>query len=210
MKSENLKTPEELETAFLNEIAKHIAKKGKKAICWNDGMSCENIDSKIIMQYWKDDKKHTSLAKSLVEKGYQTIISPFKHYYLDYNYGITPLKKTYNYQFPFHSQHILGVEAPIWTEYISSISRLEYLAYPRLFAVAEKGWSNRDDYDSFLARLDVFKNKLDSLGINYAPLSEVNPFFLKRWFLKLSFYFNAVDKNIINSFRLLHKYKNRK
>ncbi|HOR17791.1 MAG TPA: beta-N-acetylhexosaminidase [Bacilli bacterium] len=210
MKSENLKTPEELETAFLNEIAKHIAKKGKKTICWNDGMSCETIDSKIIMQYWKDDKKHTSLAKNLVEKGYQTIISPFKHYYLDYNYGITPLKKTYNYQFPFHSQHIIGVEAPIWTEYISSISRLEYLAYPRLFAVAEKGWSNRDDYDSFLARLDVFKNKLDSLGINYAPLSEVNPFFLKRWFLKLSFYFNAVDKNIINSFRLLHKYKNRK
>ncbi|MFA6611419.1 MAG: beta-N-acetylhexosaminidase [Bacilli bacterium] len=210
MKKENLTTPEELETYFLNQMTTYLTTKGKKVICWNDGMTCEGINNNIIMQYWKDDKEHTTLAVDQVAKGRKTIVSPFKNYYLDYNYGITPLKTTYNYQHPFDHDLIIGVEAPIWTEYVRSIDRFEYLVYPRLLAVAERGWTKEPNYPDFISSLYVFQNKLHSMGINGAPLSAVNPFFLKRWLLRLSFYGSVVDKNIIKSFQLLYEYKKKK
>ena len=36
---------------------------------------------------------------------------------------------------------ILGVEAPLWTETLASMEDLEYMAFPRLPAAAEIGWS---------------------------------------------------------------------
>ncbi|MDD4056906.1 MAG: family 20 glycosylhydrolase, partial [Bacilli bacterium] len=179
-------------------------------ICWNDGMVYKDTDSNIIMQYWKDDKEHTALAIDQVAKGRKAIVSPFQNYYLDYNYGITPLKTTYNYHHPFNNEGVIGVEAPIWTEYVSAIDRLEYLVYPRLLAVAERGWTKIPNYPDFIKSLHVFQNRLHSMGINGAPLSAVNPFFLKRWLLRLSFYGSVVDKNIIKSFQLLYEYKKKK
>ncbi len=207
MKKENLKTPEELETYFLNRITQYLSTKGKKVICWNDGMTCDNIDHRIIMQYWKDNKEHTSLAITQAANGRKVIISPFSNYYLDYNYGITPLKKTYTYHHPLKNDSVIGVEAPIWTEYIDSVDKLEQLTYPRLLAVAERGWTNNFNYSDFIKRVAFFETKLNSLNIKFAPLSEVNPFLVKRWFLKLSFYFKAIDKNIVKSLQLLRKYK---
>jgi hexosaminidase len=46
---------------------------------------------------------------------------------------------------------------------------MEYMAYPRMFAIAEAGWSPErlKDFEEFLSRLDILKKRYDAIGINY-------------------------------------------
>ena len=68
-------------------------------------------------------------------------------------------------------EQILGVEAPLWSETISEISELEYLAFPRVIGYSELSWSlpeNRDweDYKVRLANQAPF---LERMNVNYYP-----------------------------------------
>ena len=211
IKEKGLKDEEELETFFINHMASYLMSKGKKVICWNDGMKGNMVKDDIIMQYWKDNEEFTQKAITEANTGRSIIISPFTKYYLDYNYGITSLKKTYTFK-PLlkgmkNSPKILGVEAPLWTEYVDSLGYMEYLTYPRLIAIAEVGWSeDNDNYDDFLTRLKSFNEILDEEKINYAPITKVNPSKLEGFGLKLKFYFKAVDKSILKSLWQVKKY----
>jgi hexosaminidase len=46
---------------------------------------------------------------------------------------------------------------------------MEYMAFPRAFAIAETGWTpdRLKDFEDFLARLEVLKKRYDAIGINY-------------------------------------------
>ena len=50
------------------------------------------------------------------------------------------------------------------------------MTYPRILAVAETGWTPRDDknLDDFNKRLEVHKKRLDYLNVNYfgAPINK--------------------------------------
>lgn len=64
--------------------------------------------------------------------------------------------------------NILGVEAPIWTEYIEDNNRLEEMMFPRVLAVAETGWSgNNQNYNDFLDRIEPAEKMLKSNGIRF-------------------------------------------
>ncbi|MDO8679880.1 MAG: family 20 glycosylhydrolase [Acidobacteriota bacterium] len=64
---------------------------------------------------------------------------------------------------------ILGVEAPLWSETIANIRDVEFLAFPRLVAVAEIGWSpaDRRDWESFRERLGAHGPRWTALGVNF-------------------------------------------
>ncbi|WP_431280469.1 family 20 glycosylhydrolase [Leifsonia poae] len=67
--------------------------------------------------------------------------------------------------------HILGVEAPVWTETLATIDDVEEMVFPRLAAVAEVGWSPApaDTEDVSVARdFDTFAARLASLGQHWA------------------------------------------
>ncbi|MNL19291.1 N,N'-diacetylchitobiase precursor [compost metagenome] len=64
----------------------------------------------------------------------------------------------------------MGVSGCVWTEHIPSVSKLQYMIFPRLFALAETGWTaeNDKDYQSFAeTRLSRHLQKLDKKGYNY-------------------------------------------
>jgi hexosaminidase len=46
---------------------------------------------------------------------------------------------------------------------------MEYMAYPRMFAISEIGWTPayKKDFEDFLARLKVQSLRYDKIGINY-------------------------------------------
>jgi hexosaminidase len=69
------------------------------------------------------------------------------------------------------ARHIMGVQGQLWAEYLPTPEQVEYMAFPRLTALAEVGWSSlpRPDYASFLERLPAHLKRLDVLGINYRP-----------------------------------------
>ncbi|MFX0144908.1 MAG: family 20 glycosylhydrolase, partial [Candidatus Hodarchaeota archaeon] len=123
-------------------------------------------------------------------RGGNVIMSNFKYTYLDHSYSFTPLKKAYQFE-PIpqnlnkkYYKHVLGLEPPMWGEYIPNTRRLEWQTFPRLIAFAEIGWTPKikKDYIFFLKRLTKVLNRLDIIGINYGKLHEVKGSFFKRLF----------------------------
>ena len=83
-----------------------------------------------------------------------------------------------------YHKHILGLEAPLWSEYVPNIKRLEWQTFPRLIAFAETGWTPKikKNFKSFQNRLKYFLKRFDMIGINYATFREVKSNVLRRLF----------------------------
>ena len=69
------------------------------------------------------------------------------------------------------SRLVLGLQGQLWTEIVPSLRRIGYQIFPRLFAVAESGWTplgKRLSYDDFFKAADREYRRLEAMGVNYA------------------------------------------
>lgn len=180
IKDEGLKNEEELQGYFANRIIAHLEAKGKKVLAWNESLNSGIVNKNTIICDWMD---RSNKCEDFANAGGTIIVEDFYHYYLDYPYGMTPLKKTYTYN-PYlkklnetGKKGVLGVETPIWTEYVEDFDRMCYMCFPRMIAVAERGWVSPAgaNYKSFLIRLRNEKEPLAKLGIKMADESEWDP-----------------------------------
>ena len=115
-------------------------------------------------------------------------MSPHTFYYLDYYQsidvenepfgigGYLPVETCYSYE-PCPDtmtddvkKHIIGVQANLWTEYVSTNEHLEYMLLPRLAALSEVQWCNADrkDWERFFDSADEFCRIYETMGYNYA------------------------------------------
>ncbi len=172
--SEGLKNEEELQGWFVNRIVDFLAQRGRKAVVWNESLKSGLVRNSVTVQQWMDRKKH---SVHYANRGGKIIVSDFFHYYVDYPYGMTPLKKTYKFS-PFikglsakGKNNVIGVETPLWTEYVDSFDRFCYQGFPRFTAVAETGWTKPEnkDYEDFRRRFEIFAYTLRGMGIYPAP-----------------------------------------
>ena len=138
---------------FIERVEKLVQKHGKQMVGW-DEIANADIDSDAIVQYWADEDN----AAKAVAKNMKVIMSPAKKAYLDMQYdslskhglhwaAYIPVDSAYiwdpaTYSKSIGKEDILGIEAPLWSETISDIGELEYLAFPRLLGYAEIGWSD--------------------------------------------------------------------
>ena len=65
--------------------------------------------------------------------------------------------------------HYKGVQGTFWTEHVCDINYVDYLAYPRLIAIAETGWSplEKPGFDDFLRRFRHEAGILQMRGFNF-------------------------------------------
>ncbi len=194
----------QLQWHFTKQIIEHLKKHGKKATVWNESLAGGKLTDEATVQMWLDPKKHSVRHAN---RGGNVITSDFYHYYCDYPYHMTPLKKTYNFNpvlkgiAPVMEKHIIGVEAPIWTEYICDFDKLCYMFFPRIAAVAEVGWSKEENLNSteFEKRFRKITPLLKSIGINPAKPEEWNPTPLQRLAGTLKFFSDKISVDIIKS-----------
>jgi len=185
MKEEGLHNYDELQAYFIERIAKYISSKGRRVIGWNEILT-ETTDKNIIGQHWLITGK--KLVRKHIKRGGDIVISNLFRYYLDYSYIMTPLRKTYmfepiaNYVEQQNQNHILGIEAPIWTEWIPNRDRLDWQVLPRLVAVAETGWIQKDqkNFKNFKKRLEILIKRLEYQKFQTASIKEANPRNIKR------------------------------
>lgn len=164
---------------FVRRVETVVKNHGKRMIGW-DEIATAALDSSTVTQYWRTKKN----AQTAVEKNMSVILSPASKCYLDMKYdslskygldwaGTIPIDTAYNWQPEVYSgvpkSHILGIEAPLWSETIATLDELEYLAFPRIIGYAELGWSipeNRSwtGYSQRLLKHQVF---LDRMEIDY-------------------------------------------
>src|SRR4030042_118779 len=181
MKEEGLKDEHELQSYFIQRIEKFVLSKGRKIIGWDEILEGGLAPEATVMS-WRGTTGGVAAAK----QKHDVIMAPYTFVYLDYYQcepegeplaigGYLPLEKVYSYD-PMpeeltaeEQKYILGVQGNLWSEYLSTPEQMEYMAYPRMFAIAETGWTQGrlKDFEDFLARLEVLKKRYDALGINY-------------------------------------------
>jgi hexosaminidase len=173
MEKRGIKNEKLLQLHFSNQIIVFLKSRGFTVIGWDEIVS-DDLDKDAIIQYWSPTGMDRALES--IDSGRRCIFSPFRNYYLDYSYEFIPLRKTYDYE-PYlkeltgYAQNmIIGVEAPLWTEYVDSEERLYWQVFPRLSAVSETAWTEPGlrYFDDFLARFWQFQKRLDIFGIGYA------------------------------------------
>ena len=166
---------------FINRVSKIVEKHGKQMIGWDEVVHADVVDNSVV-QYW--NKKEN--AQEGVKKGMKVILSPGQKAYLDMKYdeaseyglvwaGYIPVDVGYNWDpetfAEIPQESILGIEAPLWSETITNLDELSYLAFPRVIGYAELGWSIKENrnWDSYKTRLANQAPYLRSEGIKYYP-----------------------------------------
>ena len=161
---------------FINKVEKIVQKHGKRLIGW-DEVATTGIDSTSIAQIWlsEENKEHA------IKKGMKIILSPSKKAYLDMKYdansefgldwaGHITVRQAYDWDIEAYSGgHAIGIDAPLWSETISTIDELEYLAFPRVIGHAELGWSTKDNrgWEDYKVRLANQVPFLKRMNVNY-------------------------------------------
>lgn len=203
IKELGLKNEEELHCHMVNEINSYLKSKGKNAICWNEAGVGGKLDDDITLAFWMDK---TSTIINWANSGNSVIVEKFNPYYSDYPYGMYPLKSVYKFD-PRSlkgltnkgKDAIIGVEAPIWTEYITTIDQLAYMCFPRWFAVSDTAWRGckGKDYNEFKNDAMVYCKILNDMQINTAPTRDWDPNPISRLASTLKFTNNLMTRNMI-------------
>ncbi len=183
IKDNHLKNEEELQSWFISRIEKFLNKNGRNLIGWDEILEGGLSPNATVMS-WRGEQGGIDAAK----QGHDVIMSPGGYMYIDHAQakdhtteplaigGFLPLDVVYNYSprpaalTPDQQKHILGVQANMWTEYIATDNKLEYMLFPRVAALAEVGWtkSENKDYKNFSEnRLPIFLKNLERSGVNY-------------------------------------------
>ena len=120
-------------------------------------------NAKGIQQHIKD-----SVNKAYLDLKYDTL-SKFGLTWA----GYIPVDTGYNWSPESYlaKENILGIEAPLWTETVSNIEELEYLAFPRAIGYSELGWTIKENrnWENYKVRLANQKPYLDRMNIKYYP-----------------------------------------
>jgi hexosaminidase len=191
IRKEGLKDTHALQVYFTNRIAAYLELKGRHAIGWNEILQ-DGLAENAVVQFWDGDRDQ--LLESIRTNQRGTVMSPRLHTYLDYAYNRLSLSRAYHFE-PVPAgldekaaASILGMESPLWTEWVPNRTRLDYQTYPRLTALAETGWTpgDRKGLPDFRRRLESFLARLDRLGVRHASLREAEPLRFMEWFSAFS------------------------
>jgi hexosaminidase len=182
MKAEGLKDENELQSYFIRRIENVLNAKGRRLIGWDEILEGGLAPQATVMS-WRGTEGGIAAAKA----GHDVVMSPTSHCYIDYYQGdpayeplaiggYVPLGKVYSFE-PLpdvlteaEAPHILGGQANLWTEYPHDGRQAEYLALPRLAALAEAVWTPKEkrQWPDFTARLRTLLARYDAAGLNYS------------------------------------------
>jgi hexosaminidase len=166
--------------AFIERVEGIVHRHGKRMIGWGE-IGPANLDTSTIVQQWRPNAS----PRQAVERGNKVILSPANKIYLDMKYdsttrlgltwaGVREIWDAYNWDpatlfTGVTEDAILGVEGPLWSETVVTIQDFEYLAFPRLAAVAEIGWTAQEqrEWEGFRGRLGAQAPRWRALNINF-------------------------------------------
>jgi hexosaminidase len=168
---------------FMNRVQRIVAAHGKSVLAWHQVVEATPLPS-TVAQYWDTTDDNPDVAAAAAN-GTKLVLSPANLAYLDMKYNeSTPLGQDWAalievrdaygwdpgaYLRGVPAQAVRGVEAPLWTETIRTSADIEYMAFPRLPAIAELGWSpaSTHDWTAFRLRLGAQAPRWDTLGIAF-------------------------------------------
>lgn len=179
---EGLEDEHELQSYFITRMERFLNEHGRQIIGWDEILEGGLAPNATVMS-WRGIEGGIAAAR----QGHDVVMTPTSHVYLDYYQadpeteplaigGFTTLEKAYSFE-PVpdvlneeEAQHVLGAQGNVWTEYIKSPDKAEYMAYPRAMAIAELDWTpkSKKNFTLFWRRLQNHFKRFDIMDINAA------------------------------------------
>lgn len=187
IKEKGFKDEHGLQSYFIQRIEKYLNGKGRSIIGWDEILEGGLAPNATVMS-WRGEKGGIEAA----QQNHDVLMTPstnglyfdhkqsnaedepltigrngkgFAHYTKVYNYDPVPAVLTAG-----QKKYIKGVQANLWTEYIETPAKAEYMIFPRVFALAEIAWTpvEKKDLKNFSEeRLSLHLSKLDQTGTNF-------------------------------------------
>ncbi|WP_428688592.1 beta-N-acetylhexosaminidase [Roseibium sp.] len=172
MDEKNLADTMEVQAYFMGRVRSILKKLGKKLAGWDEVSHGGGIDPDgVLLMAWQKQE----VTRELIDQGYEVICTPGQRYYMDmaqasgwYEPGagwagvVTP-EDSYLYEpstgLSEGSEKLLkGVQACIWCEHLINNQLFNHMVFPRLYAVAEAGWTlpEKKDWQRFAALTPLF------------------------------------------------------
>lgn len=189
MEAEHLKDVDELQSYLVNRITRFLESRGRHAIGWDEILDGGLAEGAAVMS-WRGTQGGITAASM----GHDVIMSPGDYCYFDSSQdapfsqpksfsGYRPLEQVYSFEptdgiADEYVGHLLGLQANLWSEFVPTGEYMEYLLYPRAFAIAEIGWSpaGSKDYPRFRENAVRLAENLRSKGYNAFDLrNEIGP-----------------------------------
>ncbi|HCE44387.1 MAG TPA: beta-N-acetylglucosaminidase [Lentisphaeria bacterium] len=182
-----LKDEHELQSYFIKRIETILKKHNRVLIGW-DEIQEGGLSPTAAMMVWRDWK----WASMALKNGNCIVMAPNSHTYFDHYQedpkehkepeaigGLLPIDKVYLFNpviegiTPEEEKRILGAQGQLWSEYLFNTDKVEFMAFPRMFALAEVVWTNPENknYGDFMTRLKTTLALLDHMKVKYR-----NPF----------------------------------
>lgn len=189
MRRENLKSLHDAELYFFRRMSDSALRLFDKVLAWDETADSEMPRDSTIIYWWRHDK--VDQLRKAFQKKYNVVLCPRIPLYFDFVQDSThiqgrrwqgdfsTLEEVYHFSDQYYpvapefQKFVLGMQANLWTETVSSKKRLEFLLFPRIAALSEAAWtdSKKRNYGLFLERLKTELPLYDKAGIYY-----YNPF----------------------------------
>jgi len=175
MAREGLVNEDELQSYFIKRIGRFLSANKKKLVGW-DEILAGGLPAEATVMSWRGIDNGIAAAKA----NHNVVMTPTTHCYFDYYQakgnepeaigGFLPLEVVYSFEPTPESlareaaTHILGAQGNVWTEFMPSFKHVEYMALPRMCALAEVLWlpSKLRDLTDFKKRLRYHSARLDN------------------------------------------------
>ncbi len=173
-----------LQSWFIRQMDGFLTAHNRRLVGWDEILEGGLAENAVVMS-WRGTAGGIAAARA----GHDVVMAPTGFTYLDYAQSRDPsepvgqtalltLDKVYGFEpvpdelEPQFARHVLGGQAQVWTEYMADPKAVEYMAFPRLTALAEAVWTPRDrkDYANFVTRLRPDLDRLRALDVNFHPL----------------------------------------
>lgn len=180
--NEKLKNEDELQSYFIRRIEKFLISKKRKMIGWDEILEGGLAPEATVMS-WRGEAGGIEAAKM----NHDVVMTPGSPVYFDHYQddpatepfaigGFNTLKKVYDYE-PVpkelneqEAKYVLGAQANLWTEFITTAEHVEYMILPRMLALAEVVWSAKEtrNWNNFNERLQSHFKAFDQKGLHYS------------------------------------------
>ncbi|EIE1226602.1 beta-N-acetylhexosaminidase [Vibrio vulnificus] len=184
MKQHGYQDYKELQGHLLRHAEQKLRSLSKRMLGWEEAQHGDKVSKDTVIYSWLSEDAAVNCAR----QGFDVVLQPAQTTYLDMTQDYAPeepgvdwanplpLEKAYNYEplanipadDPIHKR-IWGIQTALWCEIINNPERMDYMVFPRIIALAEACWTQKEhrDWNDFLSRLKGHLPLLDKQGIKY-------------------------------------------
>ncbi|WP_329350167.1 beta-N-acetylhexosaminidase [Vibrio natriegens] len=174
----------ELQGHFLRHAEDKLRGLGKRMLGWEEAQHGNKVSKDTVIYSWLSEEAALNCAR----QGFDVVLQPAQTTYLDMTQDYAPeepgvdwanpipLETAYSYE-PLAQvadddpvrKRIRGIQAALWCEIINNQPRMDYMIFPRLTALAEACWTDKQhrNWTDYLSRLKGHLPLLDLQGVNY-------------------------------------------